>query len=81
MDLAKRLCWSLQKVRSKKEFEEACENSDIYNDLKAMSENMLEELEYLSHSHELLYGTVTLLESNGQLPKGWIDRIKEHVSD
>ena len=55
-----------------------CEESAVYKELQLMSQEMLEELEYLYECKELLYGTVTLYKTNGELSNKWMEMLEEH---
>lgn len=80
MDLNRRIDWSITNWRKNMGIKEESELRAELSDLTTMSSEMLEELEYLYHSHELLVGTVNLYGNNGKLPEGWLDRIKEHTN-
>lgn len=55
-----------------------CEESAVYKELQLMSQEMLEELEYLYECKELLYGTVILYKTNGELSNKWMEMLEEH---
>ena len=81
MDINNRIDWAILNTNSAKLSKARLEESEAYKELKSMSEDMLDELEYLWHSHELLMGTLHLLENNQEIPGGWRDRIAEHIND
>ena len=80
MDLNRRMDWSITNWRKNMGIKEESELRAELSELTDMSSEMLEELEYLYHSHELLTGTVQLYDKNGTIPAGWFDRIKEHTN-
>jgi hypothetical protein len=77
MVMNNRIKWSFLQNNDQQPLDD-CENSAVFKELQLMSQEMLEELEYLYECKELLYGTVTLYKTNGELSNEWIEMLEEY---